>query len=44
MTKQQKVIALKLELAEAVLGNEHQNVVSELVTQILDLQKELRLK
>lgn len=37
MTKAQKVIALKLELADAVIANEHENVINELIEQINEL-------
>lgn len=37
MTKQQKIIALKLELANAVIFDEHRNVINELIEEIQEL-------
>jgi hypothetical protein len=37
MTKAQKLIALKLELANAVIANEHENVINELLEEINEI-------
>lgn len=39
MKKAEKIIALKLLLADAVLANEHRNYINELIDQINDLTK-----
>lgn len=39
MTRQQKIIALKLQLANAILAGEHENVIEELIQEINELMQ-----